>query len=238
LHRTIEIIENQRGVALIIPTRTPEHPMTNSSSLIRRTLTCSLFLLAFSIAAAIAQTTRPVSPVTWQAVLTSPRATPTVGAAKGDVTIVEYFDYNCPDCRALDPKVRQLLASDASVRVIRKDWPVFGDVSEYAAYCSYAAAREGKYQTAHDALIGSKQDLDKKEDVRNVMRAAGFDMKKIDADIAQHEKEYSAIISADEHETEVLGLKGTPGVVINGKGVSGSIDYARLTSLVAAARQR
>jgi protein-disulfide isomerase len=160
-----------------------------------------------------------------------------VGAAKGDVTIVEYFDYNCPDCRALDPKVRQLLASDPGVRVIRKDWPVFGDVSEYAAYCSYAAAKEGKYQTAHDALIGSKQDLDKKEDVQNVMRAAGFDMQKIDADIAQHQKQYSAIVAADEHETEVLGLKGTPGVVINGKVVSGRIDYARLVSLVAEARK-
>lgn len=211
--------------------------MTSSARLLRRTLTCSLLLLAFSITAAPAQTTRPVAPATWQSVLTSPRATPTVGAAKGDVTIVEYFDYNCPDCRALDPKVRQLLASDPGVRVIRKDWPVFGDVSEYAAYCSYAAAKEGKYQTAHDALIGSKQDLDKKEDVQNVMRAAGFDMQKIDADIAQHQKHYSAIVAADEHETEVLGLKGTPGVVINGKVVSGRIDYARLVSLVAEARK-
>jgi protein-disulfide isomerase len=211
--------------------------MTSLSRPFRRTLTRSLLLLAFGIAAAQAQTTKPVAPATWQAVLTSPRATPAVGAVKGDVTIVEYFDYNCPDCRALDPKVHQLLASDPNVRVIRKDWPVFGDVSQYAAYCSYAAAKEGKYQLAHDALISSKQDLDKKEDVQNVMKAAGFDMKKIDADIAQHEKEYSAIISADEHETEMLGLKGTPGVVINGKVVSGSIDAARLASLVADARK-
>ena len=211
--------------------------MTAAPRLLRRTLTCSLLLLALGITAAEAQTTKPVAPATWQSVLTSPRATPVVGAAKGDVTIVEYFDYNCPDCRALDPKVQQLLASDPNVRVIRKDWPVFGEVSQYAAYCSYAAAKEGKYQAAHDALISSKQDLDKKEDVQSVMRAAGFDMKKIDADIAQHEKDYGAIIAADEHETEVLGLKGTPGVVINGKVVSGSIDSARLASLVADARK-
>ena len=201
--------------------------------------TLTLLLLAlFTGTAANAQTIRPVSAALWQAVLASPRATPVGGAVKGDVTVVEYFDYNCPDCRAFDPKVRQLLASDPKVRIIRKDWPVFGDVSAYAAYCSYAAAREGKYQLAHDALIGSKQDLDKKEDVQNVMRAAGFDMKKIDADIAQHEKEYSAIIAANEHETESLGLKGTPGVVIDGKVVSGRIDYTRLTSLVAQARKQ
>jgi protein-disulfide isomerase len=69
------------------------------------------------------------------------------------------------------------------------------------------------------------------------MRAAGFDMTKIDADIAQHEKQYSAIIAANEHETEALGLKGTPGVIIGGQVVLGSIDYARLVSLVAQARK-
>jgi protein-disulfide isomerase len=211
--------------------------MTAPLRLLRHSLTHAFLLLAFSISTAGAQTTKPVAPTTLNAVLTSPRPTPVAGSAQGDVTIVEYFDYNCPDCRALDPKVRQLLASDPGVRVIRKDWPVFGDVSAYAAYCSYAAAREGKYQAAHDALISSKQDLDKKEDVQSVMRAAGFDMTKIDADIAQHEKQYSAIIATNEHETEALGLKGTPGVIIGGQVVLGSIDYARLVSLVAQARK-
>jgi protein-disulfide isomerase len=211
--------------------------MTSPLRLLRSPLAYAVLLLALSIGSANAQTTKPVAADTWNSVLASPRPTPVVGAAQGDVTIVEYFDYNCPDCRALDPKVRQLLASDPGVRVIRKDWPVFGDVSAYAAYCSYAAANEGKYEVAHDALIGSKQDLDKKEDVQSVMRAAGFDMAKIDADIARHQKEYSATIDRYEHETEALGLRGTPGVVIGGQVVLGSIDYARLVSLVAQARK-
>jgi hypothetical protein len=50
-----------------------------------------------------------------------------------------------------------------------KDWPVFGEASVYAAYCSFAAAREGKYAQAHYALIGSKRDLDSKEDVQQVL---------------------------------------------------------------------
>ena len=211
--------------------------MTLSLRLLRSPLAYALLLLALGIGTAGAQTTRPVAAATWNSVLASPRLTPVAGAPQGDVTIVEYFDYNCPDCRALDPKVRQLLASDPGVRVIRKDWPVFGDVSAYAAYCSYAAAKEGKYPLAHDALIGSRQDLDKKEDVQSVMRAAGFDMAKIDADIARHRKEYSAMIDRNEHETEALGLKGTPGVVISGQVVLGSIDYARLVSLVSQARK-
>lgn len=211
--------------------------MTSPLRLLRYTVTSIVLLLALGAAPATAQKTTPVYPESWQSVLAEPSPTPSAGAAKGDVTIVEYFDYNCPDCRALDPKVRQLLASDPGVRVIRKDWPVFGDVSAYAAYCTYAAAREGKYQLAHDALISSKQDLDKKADVQDVMRGAGFDMKRIDADIAQHQKEYSAIIARNEQMTEQWKIKGTPGVVINGQVVSGSIDYARLVSLVAQARK-
>lgn len=211
--------------------------MTPLPRLFRPTLAATLLLLAFGLPTANAQSTKPAPSATWNAVLASPRPTPVAGSAQGDVTIVEYFDYNCPGCRALDPQVRQLLTKDPKVRVIRKDWPVFGDVSEYAAFCTYAAAKEGKYQVAHDALISSKQDLDKKEDVRNVMQAAGFDMKKIDADIAQHQKEYSAIIAANEHETAALGLKGTPGVVVSGQVVSGNIDYAGLSNLVAQARK-
>jgi protein-disulfide isomerase len=70
------------------------------------------------------------------------------------------------------------------------------------------------------------------------MRGAGFDMKKIDADIAQHQKEYSAIIARNERMTEQWKIQGTPGVVINGQVVSGRIDYARLVSLVAQARKQ
>ena len=73
-----------------------------------------------------------------------PLPTPPAGAARRDITVVEYFDNACPVCRHLEPELRKLLASNVKVRIIRKDWPVFGEASEYAAYCSYAAAREGR----------------------------------------------------------------------------------------------
>jgi hypothetical protein len=84
------------------------------------------------------------------------------------------------------------IASDPQVRLVRKDWHVFGVASEYAAYCSYAAAREGRYLAAHNALIASGRDLDSRRDVQTVPRAAGFDVQKLDADIQLHAKEYSA----------------------------------------------
>ena len=179
----------------------------------------------------------PVAPAGIAAAVAEPLEIQPLGAVHGDVTIVEYFDYNCPGCRHLDPELRKLLASDPKVRLIRKDWPVFGDASAYAAYCSYAAAREGKYAVAHDALIGSKQDLDSKDDVRQVMRAAGFDMQKIDADIALHEKEYSATLARNVREATALSLRGTPGLIVGNQRLEGDAGYADLQRWVAASRK-
>ena len=179
----------------------------------------------------------PVVAATITSVVAEPLEIPPLGAAQADVTLVEYFDYNCPGCRHLDPELRKLLANDPKVRLIRKDWPVFGDASTYAAYCSYAAAREGKYAVAHDALITSKQDLDSRDDVRQVMRAAGFDMQKIDADIALHEKEYSAALARNVREAKSMSLLGTPGLIVGNQRLDGDADYADLQRWVATIRK-
>jgi protein-disulfide isomerase len=180
-----------------------------------------------------AQGVRPVPPSVLSALLTDPLATPPSGPARGEVTVVDYFDYNCPDCRHLEPELRKVLASDPKVRVVHKDWPILGDASVYAAYCSFAAAREGKYALAHDALITSGKDLDSKEDVRAVLRAAGFDLQKIDADIALHEKEYSEVLARNKHEAAVLGFRGTPGLIVGNQIVLGSVDYGQLQRRIA-----
>jgi protein-disulfide isomerase len=193
-----------------------------------------LFALVANLASA--QTTHPVSGTSLEGILASPLPTPPSGAARPDVTIVDYFDYNCPTCRELEPQLRKLLTQDPKVRVVHKDWPIFGEVSEYAAYCSFAAAREGKYQAAHDALITSRVDLDSKQNVQSVLRAAGFDMKQLDADIALHQKEYSDVLARNVSETKKLGLRGTPGLIVGGQLVLGDVDYPRLQQLVAQAR--
>jgi protein-disulfide isomerase len=194
-------------------------------------------LLAVMASSAAAQGIRRVTPAALAAILAEPLGTPPTGSSQSDVTVVEYFDYNCPVCRRIEPELRKLLVSDPKVRLIRKDWPVFGSASVYAAYCSFAAARDGKYAIVHDALIGSKRDLDSKEDVQQVLREAGFDLKKIDADIALHEREYSAALTRNQRETGALGLRGTPGLIIGNQLVPGGLDYPQLERLVSEARQ-
>jgi protein-disulfide isomerase len=209
--------------------------MNRSATIAIRVMALAMSLLAI-MPRADAQGIRQVPPATLAAILSQPLLTPPSGSSKGDVTVVEYFDYNCPICRQIEPQLRKLLANESRVRLIHKDWPVFGDASAYAAYCSFAAARQGRYEVAHDALIGSKQDLDSKEDVRKVMREAGFDLQKIDADISIHEQEYARMLERNRQETIALRLRGTPGLIIGDQLVPGGLQYSQLVTLVAQAR--
>lgn len=187
---------------------------------------------------ASARTGQVVSAAELNSILAPPLGTPASGSAQGDVTIIDYFDYNCPVCREIEPTLRQVIARDPKVRLIHKDWPIFGEASEYAALCTFAAARLGKYSQAHDALIGSKVDLDSKDDVRKVLNAAGFDSKELDADIAHHQKEYRAVLARNQRETSALGMQGTPVVIVGNQIVSGGgLDYAHLSRLVAQQRK-
>ncbi len=196
----------------------------------------SVLILTLVTEHVYAQGIRALPLSTLQTLLAGDLLTPAAGSAQGDVTVVEYFDYDCPVCRHLEPELRKLLASDPKIRVVRKDWPVFGEASEYAAYCSFAAAGEGKYQAAHDALILSHRDLDSKDDVQSVLRAAGFDVRKLDADIQSHAKEYRDVLVRNRREAAMLGLRGTPGLIVGTQLVPGGIDYAGLKQLVAQAR--
>jgi protein-disulfide isomerase len=195
------------------------------------------WLAALATVSTVALAVDTVPAGTLKAIEAEPLVTPVIGAAQGDVTVVEYFDYNCPVCRHLEPQLRKLVLGDPQVRLIRKDWPVFGEASVYAAYCVFAAARTGKDAAAHDALIGSAKDLDSKEDVQQVLRDAGFDLHRLDADIALHESEYAALLARNKREATELGLRGTPGLIVGNQLAPGGMDAAQLKILVQRARQ-
>jgi len=70
---------------------------------------------------------------------------PSLGNPKGDLTIVEYFDYQCPYCKKVVPELAQLAKEDGNIRLVMKDWPIFGDVSVSAAKLALAAKYQNKY---------------------------------------------------------------------------------------------
>src|SRR5215213_6747718 len=100
---------------------------------------------------------------------------PVVGNPDGDVTIVEYFDYNCPYCRKVAPELRQVVQDDGKVRLVHKDWPILGEVSVIAAKMALASKYQDKFVQAHDALIGVASKLTAPR-IRELLAGAGVDL--------------------------------------------------------------
>ena len=161
---------------------------------------------------------------------------PAAGAANADVTIVEFLDYNCPFCKKTAPELLKLLRVDPRIRIVVKEWPIFGDVSEYAARSALAANWQGRFLVAHNALIGSPHDLDEISQVDSVLKGAGVDLARLAKDRMLHAAEIGADLARYASEAQVLGLRGTPGFVIGRQLVPRALTLESLQQLVANAR--
>src|SRR5438309_10260835 len=145
-------------------------------------------------AALRAQEVRTITAQAAAAIAARPE-TPAAGARAGDVTIIEFLDYNCPFCKKTAPELQKLLRADPRVRILYKEWPIFGDVSEYAARSALAANWQGKFLAAHNALIGAPNDLDETSQVDAVLKAAGVDLTQLSRDRSAHAAEITAILA-------------------------------------------
>jgi protein-disulfide isomerase len=159
-----------------------------------------------------------------------------VGARNPDVTIVEYFDYNCPYCKKLVPALQALLAQDPKIAILYKDWPILGAVSVYAASSALAAGWQGKYLLAHDALISGPR-LAQNDQVDAILQTAGVNMDTLKKDRASHAREIAALLERNDEEAHALTLEGTPGLVVGRQLVPGIIDESGLKRLVANSRR-
>jgi protein-disulfide isomerase len=163
--------------------------------------------------------------------------TEAAGARDPDVTIVEYFDYNCPFCKKLVPELRTVLAQDPKIAVLYKDWAILGPVSVYAAQSALAAGYQGKYLAAHDALISGPR-LAQNDQVDGVLQKAGVNMDTLKKDRTAHAAQIAALLQRNDEEAHALTLQGTPGIVVGRQLVAGSADAATLTKLIAKSRQK
>src|ERR1700682_5007581 len=119
---------------------------------------------------------------------------PVAGNATGDITIVEYFDYQCPYCRKLEPELRQVVHDNAKVRLVLKDWPILGPVSVTASRMALASKYQDKFIQAHDALIGVNSKLTEAR-IREVLAAAKIDVDRLDRDLAGNATAIDAILT-------------------------------------------
>jgi protein-disulfide isomerase len=171
-----------------------------------------------------------------KAILTKPGIEMT-GAHSPDVTIVEYFDYNCPYCKQVVPTFRTLIASDKKIALVYKDWPVLGEISVYAARCALAAHWQGKYLVAHDALLTGPR-LSQRDQVESILRGAGIDVELLKRDLTSHSQEITALLARNDAEAHALELDGTPGILVGRQLMPGGADLSFFVKLIAAVRRQ
>src|SRR5580698_3542034 len=185
--------------------------------------------------AAGAQAVQLVTPEGQKEMLANP-GTEVAGPMNADVSIVEYFDYNCPYCKKMAPTFKALLAADPKVAVVYKDWPILGAVSVYAASSALAAGWQGKYLAAHDALISGPR-LAQNAQVDAILQGAGVNIDTLNKDRAAHAKDIAALLARNDQEAHALTLQGTPGLVVGRQLVFGIVDLGQLQLLVANSRK-
>jgi protein-disulfide isomerase len=165
-----------------------------------------------------------------------PAFSPVVGNAKGDVPVLEFFDYNCGYCKRALGDVAKLIASEKKVRVILKELPILSKGSEEASKVALAVKMQGKYWEFHRAMLDSQGQANEASALR-VAEKVGADMARLKKDMA------SAEVQKEIDETRALaqklGIEGTPHFMVGDRIIPGAPEnlLERMTKLVAEVRQ-
>lgn len=159
---------------------------------------------------------------------------PVMGNPKGDVTVVEFFDYQCPYCKKMTAPLNDAMAKDGKLRVVFKEWPVLGPESLIAAKASLASQKQGKYKEFHNALMDTKGRLNESM-IMSIAEKTGLDTKRLKKDMeapdVQEELKQNQALAA------ALQLEGTPAFVIGSQMAPGAINADTLKEMIDAARK-
>jgi protein-disulfide isomerase len=161
---------------------------------------------------------------------------PVVGNVEGDINIVEYFDYQCPYCRKIEPELRQVVQDDGKVRLVWKDWPILGPISVVASRMALATKYQDKYRQAHEALIGVNSKLTEPR-IRELLAGAGIDVDRVTRDLETNAKAIDAILARNNDQATAFGFRGTPAFIVGKFRVPGVLTMVEFTQVIADARK-
>lgn len=159
---------------------------------------------------------------------------PILGNPQGDVTLTEFFDYNCPHCRDSVADIHALISQDDKLRVVFREWPVLGEGSVFAARASLASLKQGKYWQFHTELMKTRGQVGESATMA-AARRVGLDEARLRRDmqapeVAEHLDK--SMLLADH-----MGLQGTPTFIAGHEGVFGKQSMSSLRALIAQARK-
>lgn len=189
---------------------------------------------ALGLASTLPALAAPISPAVRRQI-EEDRNAPMLGDPSGDVTLVEFFDYNCGFCRRMMPTVQELIGAEPRLRVIFRELPFMGEGSVFASSASLAALRQGRYWQLHAALMGLRGRADEVSVMRAVGRA-GLDEARLRRDMT-----HASVGTHIERSFEIAdaaGIVGTPSFICGDELNFTNPSLADLRALVARARAR
>ena len=149
---------------------------------------------------------------------------PSIGPADAKVTVIEFFDFQCPHCKQVADKAGAIVKAKTGVRLVYKQYPLdFHPAAKTAAFFAVAAASQGKWQAAPDAFFANQDKLDD-DLVSKLAKDAGIDMAKLEAAKAAA----LTMVEADRREGDAAGVEGTPTFYVNGR----MVDFEELAQAI------
>lgn len=157
---------------------------------------------------------------------------PVLGNPDGDVTVVEFFDYNCPYCKRAAEPVKKLVEADGNVRLVYREWPILGEGSLFAARAALAARNQGKYEEMHVGLMSGRR-VDEAYTIK-LAEKIGLDVKRLRKDMQAPEIKQHIELSMEL--AAGLGINGTPSFLVGNQLAPGLVPYEELVRMVENAR--
>ncbi|MDQ8730031.1 DsbA family protein [Bradyrhizobium sp. LHD-71] len=152
------------------------------------------------------------NPISRDSVLRDPDI-PLAGNLAGDVTIVEYFDYQCPHCKRIAPILADVVKEDGRIRLVLKDWPIFGELSVQSARLVLGAKFQGKFHDAYYALMGTSGKLTEAR-LMETLKQAGVSLEELHGALETHDEKLKSILKRNSAQAEAFGFNGTPSFIV------------------------
>lgn len=160
--------------------------------------------------------------------------TPTSGNMNADVTLVEFFDYQCGYCKQVARSLVKLIQNDKKLRVVWKELPILGPNSRFAAAAAMAAKKQGKYLTYHVALMKNRGQLSP-EVIMRTARKVGLDVEKLQKDM--EDPKINAYLDETINLAQSLGIRSIPAFIIGKRIIPGAIGLDQLKSYISEERK-
>ncbi len=170
-----------------------------------------------------------------KAALFNPPEGTVLGNPKGDVTLVEFFDYNCGYCKQVFPTLMETVKEDGKVKLVVKEFPILGNPSVVASRAALASRKQNKYTEFHTAMLSHRGSLTE-ETIMKIAADVKLDVKQLQADMKA--PEINEVLSKNHQLAQALGIEGTPAIIVGETLVPGALQKDHLKELIAGARKK